>query len=202
MSRAPTSANSTPAPTSGRAPSERNQFRRSASRPTAPLNDSKRSDIDARSSSMRSRKFESRSEPPSSTASTTPATSSSHDVRSAPWPAESSRSDTVWVRRPAQIFRSVVVGVAVYTPRRIRSKSVAVNSYDPGSPPCRSSVGTSAGSVSVGGSCSYSLSYGVRRSRPRSQNTAAITRSAGSVASARTTSPVRSGLSFSSSIRS
>ena len=35
-------------------------------------------------------------------------------------------------------------------PRRIRSNSVAVNSNDPASPPCRSSVGTSAG-LGVGG---------------------------------------------------
>ena len=76
----------------------------------------------------------------------------------------------------------------------MRSNSVAVNSYEPASPPWRRSVGTSAGSVSVGGSCSYSRSYPVRRSRPMNQKTSQMTRSAGIVASARATRPVRIGM--------
>src|ERR671922_258662 len=40
-------------------------------------------------------------------------------------------------------------------PRRMRSNRVAVHSYEPASPPWLRSAGTSAGSVSVGGSSSH-----------------------------------------------
>ena len=136
-----------------------NHFRLPASVPTFALNDVKCLLIDARSSSIRSRKRDRRSGPSSITPSTTWATAFSHGVRgSSLFPDASSRSETLSLRRPPQVARSVVTWVEVKMPRRIRSNSVAVNSNEPASPPCRSSVGTSAGSVSVGGSCSYSRS--------------------------------------------
>ena len=136
-----------------------NHLRLPTSVPTFALNDVKCLLIAVRSSSIRSRKFESRSGPSSITPSTTRATAFSHGVSfSSSLPGPSSRSETFSLRSPPQVLRSVVTGVEVKTPRRIRSKSVAVNSNEPASPPWRSSVGTSAGAVSVGGSCSYSRS--------------------------------------------
>ena len=79
---------------------------------------------------------------------------------------------------------------------------MAVNSNDPASPPCRRSVGTRAGSVSVGGSCSYSRSYPVSISRPKRQNTNIAMRNAGIVPIARTIRAERHGCAFASSIRS
>ena len=117
-------------------------------------------------------------------------------------PAEISRSEIVSLRRPPQIERSVVVGTGLVdaSPNEVEQRRGEL--VRAGLAALRRSVGISAGSVSVGGSCSYSRSYPVRRSRPRNQKTSQMTRSAGIVASASVTMPVRTGCVFSASMRS
>ena len=82
--------------------------------PTADLNSVNRFEFSVRSSSIRSRNRESRSGPSWTSESTTDATGASNastgDSTSA---SDNSRSATCWVRRPAQILRSVVTGVAL-----------------------------------------------------------------------------------------
>ena len=80
--------------------------------------------------------------------------------RSGPWSPSArpmTRSLICSRRRPAQVTRSTVSGEAVSTPRRIRSKRVAVKDFS-STRPCASKAGTRAGSRSEGGACSYSRS--------------------------------------------
>ncbi len=97
----PRAAKRTTATTSGTAPVDRNQ--RAADRlvATRALERREAPCIDSRSSSISSRKRESRSLPPSSTPSTTSATSRSHARSSRSSPAESSRSEIVSVSQAA-----------------------------------------------------------------------------------------------------
>ena len=81
-----------------------NHFRLPTSVATFALNDVKCLLIDARSSSIRSRKRDRRSGPSSSTPSTTRATAFSHGVSgSARFPAASSRSEMLSLRSPPQV---------------------------------------------------------------------------------------------------
>src|SRR5262245_5643513 len=74
--------------------------------------------MEVRSSSIFSRNLESRSDPPSTTPSTTFATSRSQLRSSRSSPAEISRSAICSLRSPPQMLRSVVTGVAVVEERR------------------------------------------------------------------------------------
>ena len=78
-----------------------NQLRLPTSVPTASLKSLNRCAFDVRSSSIRSRNFESRSGPSERTSSTTLATSASYGVRSSSLPCESSRSAISSVSQPA-----------------------------------------------------------------------------------------------------
>ena len=87
----------------------RNQCRFFTSVPTADLKDVKRSELPVRSSSIRSRKRESRSGPSATIESTTCATGASNASTGASTsPSESSRSEICCVFSPPQTFRSVV----------------------------------------------------------------------------------------------
>ncbi len=88
-----------------------NHFRPEISASTADLNEVKRSELAVRSSSIRSRKRESRSGPAARMLSTTCATGASNASTGASTSSSaSSRSATCCVFSPPQIFRSVVTG--------------------------------------------------------------------------------------------
>ena len=86
---------------SGISPAFVNQLRLPTSVPTASLKSLNRCAFDVRSSSIRSRKRESRSGPSERTSSTTFATSASYGVRSSSLPCDSSRSAISSLSQPA-----------------------------------------------------------------------------------------------------